>query len=258
MDQENLDQAPEGNEQPQYTEVELKAMDMGWRPKSEFNGDEVDFIDAKEFVNRKPLFDKIETQSRELKNVKKALDALKVHYTTVRETEYKRALNELKEQRQEAISNADGVKFEQIDNQIKEIEQQAKEVSAVANVPNEPDIHPEFQAWVNQNPWYQSTPYMRTFADLEGARLHAQGLDRNEVLRKVAEAVKKEFPTKFRNPNKEDAPNVEQSGGSKTGGKSDAFELTAQERKIMNDLVRQGVLTKEKYITQLKEAKGLK
>lgn len=257
MDQENQDQTPESNE-PQYTEVELKAMDMGWRPKEEFNGDEADFIDAKEFVNRKPLFDKIETQSRELKNVKKTLDALKAHYTTVREAEYKRALKDLEAKREEAVSNADGAQFVAIDKQIKEIEQQAQEVVSAANTPSEPEIHPEFQSWMSQNPWYSAAPHMRTFADLEGARLHAQGLSRQEVLRKVVEAVKKEFPNKFRNSNKDDAPNVEESRGARSGGKSDSFELNAQEKKIMNDLVRSGLLTKEKYIAQLKEAKGLK
>jgi hypothetical protein len=34
--------------------------------------------------------------------------------------------------------------------------------------------------------------------------------------------------------------------------------MNEQERKVMNDLVRSGLLTKEKYIADLKAVKGLK
>lgn len=64
------DNTPE-EKAPEYTKIELEAMDMGWRPKSEFNGDEDDFIDAKEFVRRKPLFDKIDSTTRELSNLRR-------------------------------------------------------------------------------------------------------------------------------------------------------------------------------------------
>ena len=44
-------------EQAQHTPdpIETRALEMGWRPKEEFDGNEEDFIDAKEFVRRKPL-----------------------------------------------------------------------------------------------------------------------------------------------------------------------------------------------------------
>ena len=35
--------------------IEQRAIEMGWRPQEEFNGDEEDFIDAKEFVRRKNI-----------------------------------------------------------------------------------------------------------------------------------------------------------------------------------------------------------
>ena len=44
-------EAPEGTEEIQQeshevSAVEQKALDMGWRPKSEFEGDEEDFIET--------------------------------------------------------------------------------------------------------------------------------------------------------------------------------------------------------------------
>jgi hypothetical protein len=242
---------------PAYSDMELKALDMGWRPKDQFNGSEDDFIDAKEFVRRQPLFDKIAHQSRELKEVKSAVDALKTHYTAVRETEYKRALQALKQQRKDALSVGDGDRFEQIDDEIKLVETQVEQLKEVASpqVSNEP--HPQFVHWVNANPWYNSTKYMREYADEVGRDLHARGMQPDAVLKEVEKAVRKEFPQKFSNPNKESAPNVE-SGARGQATKSGSVELTEQERSIMNTLVRSGTITKEKYLADLKAIKGIK
>ena len=100
---------------------------------------------------------------------------------------------------------------------------------------------------------------MRKFADDFGTNLASQGLAPADVLKQVEQAVRKEFPHKFTNPNKEHAPSVEQSrGAGKTAGKETDSFLSDQERKVMNDLVRSGLLTKEKYIADLKAVKGLK
>ena len=52
------DNTPE-EKAPEYTKIELEAMDMGWRPKSEFNGDEDDFIAAIRKSDIGGLFPKI-------------------------------------------------------------------------------------------------------------------------------------------------------------------------------------------------------
>jgi len=239
--------------------IEQRALEMGWRPKEEFDGEEADFIPAEEFVRRKPLFDRIESQSKQIKSVHKALEALKSHFSTVREAEYTRALKALKSERRDALSSGDAEKFEQLDDEIKQVEQEAEKLKDVDIAPVEQDrqIHPEFSAWMTKNPWYSNTGYMKAFADDYGTKLAAQGMSSGEVLKAVEAAVKKEFPHKFKNPNKEAAPHAEApSSSAKKGG--DTFELSEQERKIMNTLVGQGVLTKEQYIKQLKDAKGVK
>lgn len=247
------EKAPE-QQVPQYTDIEQKALEMGWRPKEEFDGDENDFIDAKEFVRRKPLFDKIESQSKEIKNVRKAIEALKVHYTAREEAAVKNALAKLKEARQEAINNSDGAAFDQIDSEIKRVEKEADRLKELdeADKPTA-EIHPEFVAWTKRNSWYTDTGYMRKWADDYGLQLAQQGLAPAEVLKKVEQAVKKEFPNKFTNPNKENAPNVESGGRSGASKGKDGFEMTDMEKKVMNTLVSTKQMTKEAYIEQLKE-----
>ena len=251
----------EQEQAPELSPIEQKAISMGWRPKKQFEGDEEEFIDAKEFVRRQPLFDRIENQNKQLKNVTKALEALKVHYTRVEEAAVQKAINQLKAQRKSALADGDGDTFELIDDEIKKAETQLQQIEQVKNQPivEETVVHPEWQAFQARNPWYGTTSYMRKFADEIGAELASKGIAPVEVLKQVEQAVRKEFPNKFTNPNKEHAPTVEQSrGGGKPAGKeSDSF-MNEQERKVMNDLVRSGLLTKEKYIADLKAVKGLK
>lgn len=261
---QNQDLTPEGNvevpEQKEYSATEQRAMEMGWRPKEEFQGDESDFIDAGEFVRRKPLFEKIDAQSRKLKAVERALEEFKNHYSKVNENAYERAILALKNERKQALSDGDGDRFEAIDDQIKVVEKQVEDLREQRSQPVVQDevVHPEFQSWKARNVWYDKTQYMRAFADDYGTKLAARGMAPAEVLKEVEKAVRQEFPQKFTNPNKAAAPDVESSGGSrKSGGGKDGFELSEVERKVMNDFVRSGVMTREEYIKDLKKLKGV-
>lgn len=247
-------------ETKQSDPFETKALEMGWRPKEEFDGAEEDFIDAKEFVRRKPLFDRLEQQGRQLKDVNKTLEQLKGHYSKVRETEFNRALAELKAARKQAITDSDGDRFDLIDDRIKEVEKEAKQViedsKALTNAPDPA----EFTQWMGKNTWYQKDEAMTAFADRIGLRLK-NSVDQGEltafqVLQKVERAVRAEFPHKFRNPNKDVAPDVGQSK-QQPSKKSDSFLMDETERKVMDNFVRQGIMTKEQYISDLRKLKGI-
>lgn len=260
MDDENT--LPIENTPNEPTPIEQRAMEMGWRPKEEFQGDEDDFIDAKEFVRRKPLFEKIETQSKQIKAVSKALEALKVHYTRVEEAAVQKAIDTMKLQRKAALSEGDGDQFELLDDEIKKAEGQLAQIEQVKKQPlvEEEVVHPEWQQFTSRNPWYNTTGYMKAYADQVGAELAQKGLAPAEVLKQVEQAVRKEFPQKFTNPNKESAPDVDSSRKNTTSSRraEDESWLSEQDRKVMNDLVRQKVMTKEKYLADLKALKGIK
>lgn len=262
MDEE-LKDVPESTEQvaPERPAIEARAMEMGWRPKEDFQGDEDDFIDAKEFVRRQPLFEKIESQSKQIKAVTKALESFKTHYTRVEQAAVEKAILQLKHQRKEALSDGDGDRFELLDDEIKKAEAKVVEIEQVKQAPlvEEEVTHPEWKAFNARNPWYNSTGYMRKYADEVGVSLAQTGMSPSEVLKEVEKAVRKEFPTKFVNPNKEHAPEVGASRGISNPRKGgDENKLSDSQRKIMNDLVRQGVLTKEEYIADLRSIGQLK
>lgn len=247
------------SQEHQYTEIEQRAIDMGWRPREEFSGEDDDFVDAKEFVGRKPLYDKIASTSKQLKNVTQAIEALKGHMGKTQEAAVQTAIKTLKEQRKQALVEGDADKFEELDDNIKSAEAQVAEIrdnTATPLVKEEPIVHPEFLHWQNRNPWYNNTGYMKEFADQLGAKL-ANTMTPSDVLKEVEKQVRKEFPNKFSNPNKTDAP---ETGTSRTSGRqasAERYEMNEQELQVWKTLHRTDpvLFSKENYIKQLKGIK---
>jgi len=245
---------------PQFTDVEQRAMELGWVPKDDYSGDPQRWKSAEVFLALDEPIKRIESQSKELKAVRKALEAMQEHYSKVKETEYTRALETLKAEKKKALVDGDLEKYDQLTDEIETVKETARTIKQTAPVTIEPEqVNPEFRSWVNRNPWYESYKHMAAFADEVGLKLHNQGVSKAEILKRVEEEVRKEFPTKFRNANKDNAPAVEGSTAKRSTGTkaSGDFELTEQERNIMNTLVRSGAITKDKYIADLRKVKGL-
>lgn len=244
--------------EPSANEVEARA--SGWVPKDEYHGDENKWVDADEFVRRGPLFEKINVQSRELKEVKKALDQLKVHHASVKEAAYKEALAKLKAEKREAFVEGDPDKVIDIDDQIAQVKEEQRQFTQTrqAEIAHEVQqtVHPEFEAWTNRNSWYTSNKPMKAFADELGVELKSQGLSPTEILKKVEIQIREEFPQKFRNPNRDKTSSVE--GASKGTGRaanSGDDSLTETEKMIMERFVRQKIMTREEYKAELKKTK---
>ena len=243
----------EQTEQKQLSAVEQKAVEQGWRPKEEFSGDPEAFIDAAEFVRRGELFTKIEHQSKELKQVRAALEALKEHNSKIKETEYKRALKTLDEARKQALIEGETDRFFALEEKIEEVKAEKADFDSSLNdikAPIEQELNPEFVSWVNKNNWYESNKAMRAYADKLGVELAQEGHRPTKVLEMVEAEIKKEFAHKFQNPKSTRSQAVESS--SRTGASSDGFVLSDDERRIMRRFVETGVMTEKDYIKQLK------
>lgn len=248
---------------PVVTEVQTdpyedQAREQGWRPKEEFEGSPEKWKPAKEFVERGELFGKIDTLGKELKETRKALKMLQEHHTKVKEVEYKRAVDELKalQKRHLEEGNSDGyLEASELLTDLK-AEQKAREAVSAAQ-PAQTD--PRFSSWIDANPWYTKDPDMREYADVVGlgyANKHP-GIDPEDVLKYVSVQVKSFFKDKFKNPNRE-RPSAVEGNSTPTASNKSSFELTDDERRVMNTFVRQNILTKDEYISQVKAMRGIK
>ena len=257
--EQNDNQTPQESKEPvvRVDAYEEEARSQGWRPKEEYEGDPEKWRPAKEFVERGELFGKIDSMGKELKETRKALKMLQEHHSKVKETEYNRAVAELKTLQKKHLEegNSDGyLEATELLTDLK-AEQKAREVQA-ETATNQPD--PRFVSWVNENKWYQADSEMRTFADAIGSG-YAQsnpGLDPEDVLKYVTAQVKQRFKDKFVNPNRTKPSSVE--GASTPAANKSSFELTDDERRTMNTFVRAGVMTKDEYIAEVKKMRGTK
>jgi hypothetical protein len=252
---ENTEQQGEPKE---YSEIEKQALDQGWRPKDEYEGDPSKWVDASIFVARAPLFEHIDAQKRELKEVKKALKLMASHHAKTREVEYQRALDTLRAQKKAALTDMDADAVINIDERIDlvkaEITKDKQQLIQEAVVESEVR-HPEFENWTQRNQWYDTNRTMKAFADAYGQELASTGKSPSDVLRLVEREVKAKFPEKFSNPNRDKPNSVESSSAHKTQSSS-GFQLTAEERRAMATFVRAGALTEEQYIKEIKIQRG--
>lgn len=246
------------NTERQYSEIELKAIDQGWIPREDFDGDPSEFIDAPEFVRRGELFEKIERQSKELKALRQGHEALRQHHLKVKETEYERALKTLRAERKQAMINGDTEHALALEDKIDDLQADKKlliEEARQAVIDEVDDGYtPQFQSWVERNPWYETSDTMRAAADALGKKFHSQGNSPEKVLEMVEREIRKEFPHKFaRQAPKSQA--VEPS--SRSGGSKDSFRLSAEEEQMMQKIVAVTPgFTKEDYIKELKALKA--
>lgn len=234
-----------------------QAVEQGWKPKEEYQGDPDKWKPAKEFVERGELFKKIDTMGKELKETRRALQMLKEHHNKVKEVEYSKAVNELKQLQKKHLEegNSDGyLETTELLTDLK-AEQKAREVVQEVT-PTQPD--PRFVSWVTDNKWYNSNPEMRQFADAVGMG-YAQtnrNLSPEEVLAYVTKEVKERFKDKFVNPNRTKSTLVGSSNTSAGTSTKNDIELTDDERRVMNTFIRTGVLTKEEYIAEIRRMRG--
>jgi hypothetical protein len=238
------------------TAIQEKAVSQGWVPREEFSGEEDEFIDAAEFVRRGELFQKIESQSKEMKHLRAAMNELAKHNARVREVEYKRAVDDLKRQKKEALSEGDSDRVVEIDDQIDLVKDQQKllQQEQVRQVVPE-QVDPAFSNWVAKNSWYETNPEMRKFADRLGTVL-AQDMSPTDVLKEVEKEVKQRYADKFRNPNRSKPGAVEGVRNRASASSEGEVELSDVEKTVMKTLVDGGHITKDEYLKQLRAVKS--
>lgn len=246
----------EGQEQStEYTPVQEQAMSQGWVPKEEYKGDPEKWVEAAEFLRRGELFAKIENQNRELKDVKRALNELTKHHRQVSEIEYKRALDTLRAQKKDALENGDADAVIAAEEAIDAVKEHQRSTQYEPQIEQSGETHPEFVEWKSKNSWYDSDPDLNAWANGLAPRYVQQGLSPSQVLQKISEEVRVKFPNKFQNP-RQSKPSAVEGGGAR-GTSSSSFQLTPEERRVMQTFVRQGAMTEEQYIADLKKIKGI-
>lgn len=267
QDQEELPKDADKKEEQEASDIEQRAREQGWRPKEEFEGDKSRWVSAETFIAKGELIDRIESIGKELKNTKKAMAMLQDHHKQVKEAEFTRAVNFLKQQKKQAYESGDIDKIIDIDEQIATVkETQTKQTEILQKQSGDSEegaTHPEFTTWVSENRWYNNDGEMRELADSIGIA-HAKSNPNKtpqEVLEYVAKKIRATYPEKFTNQNRTRPSTVEggQSNATQNQNSSKGVDINMSEEeiKVMNTFVRQGIMSKEEYMKELKAIKGV-
>lgn len=247
-----------GGEEKKLTEVEYRAAEQGWKPLEEWTesgGDAGEWRDARAFLDRGELLNRISSQSKEMKELRKTLRAFEDLNKKLAETKFNDKLVELKEAKKQALEAGDAGRVVDLDEQIDVTKDALAENKAQTIVKEEtPDMHPEFQRWVEKNSWYGQNDEMRMFADNVGTSFAKMNRDKTpqEVLKYVENRVKRAYADQFMNTRREEPSKVEGGATRRAATKPTDYSLSAEEEQVMNTLVRGGHMTRDEYIKQLK------
>lgn len=254
MSEENTEVKEPVQTEPSYSDVEVVAMEHGWKPKEQFDESTgKKWRSAEEFMDRKSLFDKIEEQHKRIRTMEQGLKSFAEYNANIEKAAYDRAIADLKAERKAALREEDLVRADEIQDKIDELKEQKPQAPKIAP----PELPEPVIQWKQKNDWYEKDDVMTNFADGLGNRLISQGVPPSEVLVRVEREVREKFPNKFRNPNKSTAPQME-TGNKKPTSATDSFRLSEDEERIVTTMIRAGSpITREEYIAQIKKTRGV-
>lgn len=239
-----------------------KATRMGWKGPEGFKGDPKDFIDAKTFVergeqilpivqaNNKKLERALDAAKEQIAELTRTTKEFRTHYSTVEKRAYEKAKADLEDRLGQAAEFGDVDRVKAVSREIADLEKQASKVAEEpkAGDPLDPVLLKAFDAWREENPWFDADPDMGDWAKAVGQRLERQGMSPREMMVEVAKRARTTFPHKFTNPRRSDAAAVEAGGAPRRSAGKGYSDLPADARAICDDFVKSKILTREQYV----------
>lgn len=234
---------------------EAEAREKGWKPEEEYKGAKGGFVSAEEFLKREPLFERIKDQSKELKSVKRSLDAMTSQFKTQVDAQVALQVKHLKAQKTEAIKAGNVAQVEEIETAITQAEQ------TTAPAVGEPD---EVVEWIGNNQWFEENEEMKLFAMAHNKTYveKHKNASISDSLTATEKAVKKAFPEEFAPPKKEEkmptAPNPVEGGtvpkDEKGKNNYSVARLSEEQKTVYNQMVtRSKVLKHDEFFAGLEE-----
>lgn len=250
----------------QPSESEAKARRLGWVPQDEWSGPAEKWRDADTFIRKgeeihgylKADLDKLQNtltqKDREIAEIRATMDEFRKFHNETESRAYKRAIDELKQLKVEAIEQGDGGKVVEIDEKLDQLKE-AQKTPKVESVKQAERVNQEYLDWLPDNKWYTQDPELQEMADDIGELVKKSNpnLIGKGFLEEVTKRVKRLAPEKFENPNRSASTVSSSSDGRQppTGKKKKSYENLPQEAKQACDrFVKQKLMTREQYVNE--------
>jgi len=243
-------------DEPEYTEVEQKAIDEGWNPDKGDLPEGTPFVDAEEYIKRGSFFRKIDSLKADNDQLRAQFNHLSENYQKANERELKKAadeyqniIKELKAEKVQAMDEGDHQRVVDIDEQMRSTPEPQEEKQ------EKPDYAAADEAiakWKTDNTWYEEDEALGEQADMLASQYAKRNIPLNDALPKISQRMKELFPHKFENKRRQSAASVERGGSPQpSAGKVSEKRLTKEELEMYRDLGMEQVLktdaAKKKY-----------
>lgn len=248
------------------TEIANRAQIYGWVPQEEFKGDKTKWVPAEVFVKRaeeilpiaRSMNRKLESDltitKKELAEMRQTVKAVIQAHKKAADGGYENQLAQIEKEQIQAVAEADSEKWARLEVDKKKLTK-PEEIPFEDKPAGNTDANPVVVQWKKDNDWYDTDPELGTYADSVSNFISTRspGLPVEDFLARVKAEVKKRFPEKFGNQNRRILPSVDRTdfggpGDSDGNGKKAYSDLPSDAKKACDDLVKQKVLTREKYV----------
>lgn len=237
-------------------ETLAEAKRQGWVPQEDYNGPEDKWVDADTFVKKGKEINALlrkdnEFLKREVSEMKSTMMEFKKFHADTEKRAYERAMSDLREQKKEAIAAGDGERVLQVDDAIDELKTARKEDRASAPPPNQ--IDPAFISWQEDNRWFGKDNELTAEANLIGEVVKRQNptLIGTDFLDEVTKRVKRMYPEKFTNANRNKPNPVEGSTAKPASRGGKGFnDLPPEAKAACQKFEKQGLVSRDQYIKE--------
>lgn len=203
----------------QMSSVEETARAGGWKPESEWEGDDkqkpAQFISAELFNERGVWIDRHKAQEKRLNDMESQFNNRMDNANKLHNQQLEMQKSELVRKRDEAIDSADRETANKIQDDIDNISNQAIDTRPVNNGQSMLDT------WNTANPWILGNDPKAAYAKQQFQAYSLQGMDANAALQQMESDVNRAFPAL--NTERDRQPAIET--GSKPGNKRPARKL---------------------------------
>ena len=248
------------------SDAEARARRMGWAPKEEWRGDEARWKTADEFLSfmdgapavQRERLEKADKKLAEFEgtaeDLKRQLALVTKRLKEQDQRGYDRALAEVKKTKRFAAESGDMEAFEAAEAEEDKLRESAsKGEQEEAQVDNGNRNEPEgVKTWKAKNTWFDRNMEMTRAAEglSRGFNEMNPGAGGDAMLEYVEKKIRLQFPEKFENPNRREAPKTAASGlAVKSGSKKTYADLPADAKKACAEFVHDGIYkTRDEYV----------
>ena len=232
------------------SDAEAEALSKGWKPDGPKS--------AEEFLRAEPLYEEIKRRGKEAKELKAQLAELTRHVAGLKKAGYETKIDQMQDQRQQAIVRSDVDSVDYYDNELQKLKTEMQTDVEIQQ------LHPAAQEFLERHKELQSdysleAQEVKDFISRRDKELFVHNLDPYVHIQTLEKDLQKQFPARYKSSAQvaHQVSAVESDAApvaSKAKKGQFAYsDLTRDQKQVCQRLIKRGVMTKEAYIKQIAE-----